>query len=178
VIPLGYLYKNIMPAAGVVDVPTIVEVHSASSCISPLPFDHVPYWRHNDNFMFDTPGALRALAHDVGADLSKATLFYFASHEQQFDRESRAWVPTRNHEGALAPADATLEGFDVTTHYAGDAIECSPLSCNGLATSFAEEVNPHCLFRTMEAALAAVQSTEFVDAEPGLLSIIGVYTVR
>jgi hypothetical protein len=51
----------------------------------------------------------------------------------------------------------------------------SPLSRNGVAAEV--ETNQHCLFRTLDEALAALASGAFNECEPGPYRIYAVYSV-
>jgi hypothetical protein len=67
-----------------------------------------------------------------------------------------------------------LEGYDVTTFFVGTSPECSPLSCNCLATEIS--VNGHCLFDTFEQAVQALEAGKLDNSEPGPFRIFAVYT--
>ena len=73
------------------------------------------------------------------------------------------------------PIDKHLEGFDVTTFTAHTSPECSPLSCNHLATTI--QVNRHCLFNTFEEAKEALEGGLFENSESGPYRIFAVYTL-
>ena len=68
-----------------------------------------------------------------------------------------------------------IEGFDVTTFSGHNEPECSPLSCNALATDIS--VNQHCLFNTFAEAKAAIERGFFKNSEPGPYRIFAVYTI-
>jgi len=70
---------------------------------------------------------------------------------------------------------SALEGFDVATFFAGNSAECSPLSCNGVASEI--ETNRHCLLNSFEAAEDALNSGKFAVGEPGPHRIFAGYSV-
>jgi hypothetical protein len=71
--------------------------------------------------------------------------------------------------------DKSLRGFDVTTFSLNNSPECSPLSCNSLATSI--PVNEHCLFNAFAEAKEALEAGLFENSEPGPYRVFAVYTV-
>jgi hypothetical protein len=75
----------------------------------------------------------------------------------------------------LAPTFRQLEGYDVATFSQGNCPECSPLSCNHLATESA--VNTHCLIASLDDAKTHLEDGQFNDSEPGPYRIIAVYTM-
>ena len=65
----------------------------------------------------------------------------------------------------LPGSDFEPLGFDVVSKSITDFFECSPLSCNGKATTFS--VNAHCLFDALEDAIAAAEAFSKEEPEPG-----------
>jgi hypothetical protein len=100
--------------------------------------------------------------------------------EKEYNENSKEWstfepeasFPTHVHE----PVSAKLVGYDVTTFWVHTSPECSPLSCNSLATEIA--VNCHCLFDTFEQAVEALEAGKFDDSEPGPFRVFAVYRVE
>lgn len=163
------------PPAG---MPAVVrDVHSMSSHVSPDFTDYVPLWRHNGWWLFDDPVVPRAMAREAGLDLSALTLFYYEYAPEEYDDASRTWHPIAPEPGlpvAVAPpARAHPSGYDVVTFSFGNAPECSPLSCNGVAAEIA--VNAHCLLDSYGAARAALETGAFADTEPGPFRIVAVH---
>lgn len=68
-----------------------------------------------------------------------------------------------------------LEGYDVVTFVAQTAPECSPLSCNSLASEI--ETNSRCLLQSVEQAQELLENGTFDDSEPGPYRIFAVYSV-
>ena len=65
------------------------------------------------------------------------------------------------------PAGFTTIGFDSASRssVSGLSLECSPLSCNGLAAEL--PVNEHCLFPTLDDAIAGAVRFAVEQPEPG-----------
>lgn len=161
------------------DVPGVVDIYSLSSCISEDFADYITSWKHNGYWLFDSPAAICAVAEALGVSLEGTMLFYYEVHAFEFDQERGEWAPFEPESSFATsiapPTNPTLEGFDVVSFFARSSPECSPLSCNGLASAL--PVNGHCLFSTLEEALAHVQSGAFAHGEPGPLRIFAVYSV-
>jgi hypothetical protein len=158
---------------------SVDDVFSVSNCISDAFCDYTNLWKHNGYWLFDSPALVREVADAVGADLAETTLFYYEAHELEYVQNSKSWRPFNPEEcGQVAvepPANASLEGFDVVTFFAGSSPECSPLSCNDLAGS--APVNRHCLFGSLSEAFAAIEGGLFSSGERGPLRVFSVYTV-
>jgi hypothetical protein len=178
-IPAGYLYKRVVARPEWLNAPHVENVYSLSSCISDNFADAVQFWRRNGYWLFDTPDVMEAIAAAESIDLSRHALFYYEFHELEFDERQRRWWPfdpiphTWTH--VLAPRRKDLRGFDVTGFSARTAPECSPLSCNGLASEL--PVNRHCLLETLDEARDALERGAFDNTEPGPFRIVAVYTV-
>ena len=76
----------------------------------------------------------------------------------------------------MVPEASVLEGYDVVTFYAQTSPECSPLSCNSLASEV--ETNSHCLLKSFEDARMLLENGTFNDSEPGPRRIFAVYSVE
>ena len=102
---------------------------------------------------------------------------HYEVFEKEYDEDSKEWS-TFEPEASFpthveVPENANLVGYDVTTFTVGTSPECSPLSCNSLATEIA--VNRHCLFDTFEQAVEALEAGKFDDSEPGPFRVFAVY---
>lgn len=178
-IPVGYLYKNVAQRPQWLQAASVSDIHSLSGCISEDFADYINYWKHNGYWLFDAPQIIEEIAKEAGIDLSESTLFYYEAYEYEFNEQTKCWsafLPeTAFTTEVQIPDDKHLSGFDVTTFMARTSPECSPLSCNGLATGIA--VNEHCLFSSFEEAKAALENGLFNNSEPGPYRIFAVYTV-
>ena len=178
--PIGYMYKRVSEAPQWLNTPHIADIYSLSSCISQNFAEYIKFWRHNGYWLFDSPAIIRSLADEYAISLAGMKLFYYEAHDLEYNDISGKWVsfePEQSFETKVqAPIATSLEGFDVTTFYAGTSPECSPLSCNGLAAEIA--TNSHCLFPTVEAAVCGLEKGRFKNTEPGPYRIIGIYSVH
>jgi hypothetical protein len=175
--PAGYLYKFVASRPGWLEAPAVADICSISGCISRPFSDYINHWKHNGYWLFDSPAVMDQIAQQEGADLSQAMLFYYEVHEEEFDGTARQWkafAPEASFATAVQePRTKQCLGYDVATFWAGNAPECSPLSCNAIATDLA--VNAHCLFASLEDAKDAVDGGAFANAEPGPYRIFAVY---
>jgi hypothetical protein len=132
-----------------------------------------------DYWLFDSPALMQEIAREHDIDLSGTTLFYYEVFEKQFDGQSKEWSSFQPEPSFSTdvekPNSARLQGYDVTTFCTGTNPECSPLSCNGLATKIT--TNRHCLFDSFEQAKHSLDAGEFDHAEPGPFRIFAVYTL-
>jgi hypothetical protein len=69
-------------------------------------------------------------------------------------RHGRCWAEPSFPTQVIVPPEKVLDGYDVVSFHAGTSAECSPLSCDGLATEV--ETNSHCLLATLELHPAVV----------------------
>lgn len=177
--PAGYMLKKIANRPEWIQAESVVDVCSLSNCISASFADYIKFWKHNANWLFDSPELLQELTDAEQIDRSALCLFYYEVFEKEFDEETKQWstihldpsIPTEVRE----PQEKQLLGFDLTSFSVGTSPECSPLSCNGLSKDIA--VNQHCLFNTFEEAVNAVESGKFANSEPGPFRIFAVYRI-
>jgi hypothetical protein len=141
--------------------------------------DYIQFWRHNGYWLFDNPGIIQELALENSVDLAGLRFFYYEVYEKEFDEKRKNWqtfgaqpFPTQ----VLPPTTKVLQGYDVVTFSVGTNPECSPLSCNHLASEI--KTNAHCLLESFEEARENLESGKFDHAEPGPLRIFAVYTIE
>jgi len=175
--PAGYLYKFVSLRPDWLKAPAVVDICSISGCISSCFADYIDHWQHNGYWLFDSPAIMEQIAQQDGIDLKQATLFYYEVHEEEFDQVTGQWKPFAPEASLVTavqkPQIKQCLGYDVATFWAGNAPECSPLSCNAIATDLA--VNAHCLFASFEEAENAIESGAFSNSEPGPYRIFAVY---
>ncbi len=167
-IPVGYVAKRSCGKPAVFKMPSVADIYSVSSCVNDnFAADYVRLWKHNGNWLFDSPEIIQKVAKENGIDLEGTLLFYYEVHEMEFDGERwRAFGPAPSISINIEhPLQKRLEGFDVVTFYAGSSPECSPLSCNGLADEI--PTNSHCLLESFEVAESCLNSGKFAKGEPG-----------
>lgn len=170
--------KRVVPRPDWLQVPGVQDIYSVSNCMSPAFMDYLSFWRHNGYWFFDHPGIIRELARESLVGLGNLTFFYYEVYEREFDGELRQWrsfqpsdFPTR----IIPPANKDFQGFDVVTFSLGTSPECSPLSCNHLASLM--QTNSHCLLGSFEDATTHLEAGRFDQGEPGPFRIFAVYAV-
>lgn len=177
-IAVGYLAKRVVQRPDWLKAPTVKDIYSVSSCISGNFMDYIRFWRHNGYWLFDNQEIIRELALENRVELENLTFFYYEVYEQEFDEESKQWSgfePEAFPTNVIPPIRREFHGCDVVTFSAGTNPECSPLSCNHLASKI--NINSHCLFDTFEEARKSLESGKFVGGEPGPFRIFAVYTL-
>ena len=179
-IPVGYMYKTVVVRPDWLNADTVLDVYSVSNCISHDFADYITYWKHNGYWLFNSPQVIEEIARKETIDLFGMTLFYYEVYEYEFDEDSNEWSaftpePSFTTDVQL-PVAKSLEGFDVVAFSAHTSPECSPLSCNLLATRI--PVNEHCLLNALEEAKGALEGGLFQKSEPGPYRIFAVYTVN
>jgi len=177
-IPAGFMAKKVRPAPEWLKAGAALDVYSVSNCLSEAFCDYSGHWKHNGYWLFDSPAAIHEVAQAESVDLSECAVFYYEVHEQQFDerRKIREWFgPLDALETRVAVPEARqLEGYDVVSVSGGNAPECSPLSCNGLASSI--PVNRHCLLASLDEAKDLLERDVFVNCEPGPYRVFAVFS--
>jgi hypothetical protein len=174
--PAGYMAKRISGVPDGFGVAGVVDIYSVSACLSRAFADYVEFFAHNAFGLFDTVEAIRRLVAERSIDLGGTRLFYYETHEDQFDENGHPSPIGYAPAGVAPPARRQLAGFDVVSFSMGHLPECSPLSCNGLAKAM--PVNRHCLFDSVEDAIAHLRSGAFRNSEPGPYRVMAVYTIE
>jgi|SRR5579863_9904033 len=178
-IPVGYLAKRgvTVPKALVSFLPGVKDVFSVSSCVNDDFADYIDYWKHNGYWLFDSPEIIRELCREQSIGLEGTLLFFYEAFEQEFhDGSWRGFGPEPSMSTQVVlPAQKQLEGFDVVTFWAGNAPECSPLSCNNLGDEL--PINEHCLLQSIESAQRALEDGAFEKGESGPYRIYAVNSV-
>ena len=178
-ISAGYLAKRIAQRPDWLQVPEVEDIYSVSNCISDYFMDYIKFWRHNGYWFFDNPEIIKELALANGVAVKDLTFFYYEVYEEEFHEEQKAWTSFEGESfptNVIQPARKALHGYDVVTFSVGTIPECSPLSCNHLASEI--RTNSHCLLESFEEAKENLESGKFDKGEPGPLRIFAVYTVE
>ena len=141
----------------------VTAIRSASSCISQAPFDA----RFPDvaGAFWTLPTIAEAAATVPADEREQHEIHAYRMLPALFDNGMRRPFEMPPIEVEPLPAGYISAGFDAVScvHYERQ-IECSPLSCNCMASEY--EVNEHCLLPTLEAAEAA--ALWFSDARSGV----------
>lgn len=179
-IPVGYMAKRVSIRPEWLQSERIVDVYSVSNCVSNDFADYINYWKHNGYWFFDSPEVIQQLAQENAIYLQGTRLFYYEVHELEFDEVRSQWTNFKPEPSfttkVVVPSRTVLEGYDVVTFSARTSAECSPLSCNALATEV--ETNQHCLLASLEQAQQLVESGKFKNTEPGPYRVFAVYSVE
>jgi hypothetical protein len=176
--PAGFLAKRIVARPDWLNAANVRDIYSLSGCVSPDFADYVEYWKHNGFWLFDSPEIIHDIARQHSIDLVGTILFYYEIYEKEFD--GQAWQPFEPDSppgtNVIVPTEKRLEGFDVVTFSNRALPECSPLSCNHLASEV--PTNSHCLFDSFDEAERLITNGFFNDSEPGPYRIFSVYSVN
>ncbi len=179
-IELGYMAKRILLRPDWLDVPNVHDVYAVSDCISKNFCDDIGSWKHNGFWFFDSPALIQGIAAENDIDLTDAILVYYRGHEAQFDADRNLW--TDYHADAdirtavSPPTSGNVLGYDVVTYSMQNSPECSPLSCNSVASDV--RVNEHCLIDSLDDAIERLENGAFNHSEPGPFRIIAVTAVE
>ena len=177
-IPVGYMAKKVVQRPDWLKVPNVYDIYSVSSCFSRNFMDYINFWRHNGYWFFDTPRTIRELSQENKVDLKDLTFFYYEVYEKEFDEEQKTWLffePEEFPTHVILPTHREFHGYDVVTFSMGTNPECSPLSCNHLASEI--RTNAHCLLESFEETKKRLEVGRFDHAEPGPFRIFAVYTI-
>jgi hypothetical protein len=175
--PAGYMAKRVAARPDWLPAERVSSIYSVSGCVSNDFADYINFWKHNGYWLFDSPEAILEIAREQGIDLAETVLFFYEVHELQFD--SGEWMrfepePSFGTNVSL-PEARVFEGYDVVSFAARTSPECSPLSCNSLASEV--ETNSRCLLQSFEQARTLLENGTFSDSEPGPYRIFAVYSV-
>ncbi|MEN8219225.1 MAG: hypothetical protein ABFS56_23260 [Pseudomonadota bacterium] len=179
-IPVGYMAKRVATKPDWLKTSQVEDIYSVSSCISEDFCDYINYWKHNGYWLFDSPETIKTLAKKNNIALSKTTMFYYEAYELQSYEDEPIWEEYYPEDSfstnVVEPKEKTLMGYDVVSFYAGNAPECSYLSCNQMAEKI--EVNRHCLLETLDKAKELINKKAFIGGEPGPCRIFAVFKVE
>ena len=179
-IPVGYMAKRVSVRPDWIKAERVADVYSVSGCVSEDFCDYINYWKHNGYWFFDSPETIVQLAQKNAIDLTGTKLFFYEVHELEFDDVEGHWAAFQPEPSfttqVVPPADAVLEGYDVVTFSMRTSAECSPLSCNSLATEV--ETNQHGLLPSFERAQRLLEEGRFKNTEPGPYRIFAVYSTQ
>jgi hypothetical protein len=179
-IPVGYMAKRVTTRPEWIKADCVADIYSVSGCISSDFADYIKYWKHNGYWYFDTPQLILELAQKHSIDLNGKKLFFYEAYEREFDDGRGNWMdfePDRAFKTrVLLPTFRELEGYDVVTFSLKTSAECSPLSCNSLATDV--RTNQHCLLPSLDSARQLLEAGKFKNTEPGPFRIFAVYSTE
>jgi hypothetical protein len=173
----GYLAKRVAQEPAGLPAGSVTSICSVSGCISKNFADYIRFWKHNGYWLFDSPEVIIHISRENNIDLGGTELSFYECHELQFD--SGEWTPFEPEPSfatkVSVPEARVLEGYDVVTFHLQTSPECSPLSCNSLASQV--ETNSRCLLESCEQARKLLEDGAFNHSEPGPYRIFAVYSV-
>jgi hypothetical protein len=173
---VGYFAKTLVrPPAGF-GGPLVDFVCSVSDCdcVTRSPDGWIGRWLHNDLWLFDTLATLeQVIPVDRAADYLRYGLRTLPVSFDE-DRELPLDVSTVHPEPI--PGRFVRLGFDLCSRSLGHGLECSPLSCNGMAA--AGQVNRFCLVDTFDQALDLARLFGRQRPAPGPYVLLEVWADR
>jgi hypothetical protein len=176
-VPAGYMAKRVVARPEWLGAARVDSIYSVSGCISQYFADYIDFWQHNGYWLFDSPEIIVDIARKNSINLAETMLFFYEVHERQF--LSGKWTSFEPEPSisthVSVPEAMALEGFDVVNFTAQTSPECSPLSCNALASEV--ETNERCLLRSFEQARTLLERGVFNHSEPGPYRIFAVHSV-
>jgi hypothetical protein len=166
VIDGGYFARRVKPRPDHLDAPGVREICSVSECMSPGADDWIAAWRHNGLGWFNrVADALSVVPEEQRHEFR---VFAYRVHPEVFRAGKRIELslPADVRPEPLPPGFSPI-GFDSASKSSAEglSLECSPLSCNGLAVELT--VNEHCLFPSLDDAIAAAKRFAAEQPEPG-----------
>ena len=164
-IDVGYFVKRVESRPEWLQAAGVVEICSVSNCVSQPPDDWIDRWLHNDLGFFDRVSDAMAIVPPD--DRSAYRLFAYRLYPARFQNGSpQPFVVPATVADPVLPAFRSL-GFDAVSKSMDSILgfECSPLSCNSMAAEVG--TNEHCLFESLEAAIAGATRFSVEQPEPG-----------
>lgn len=173
----GYMAKRVVARPEWLPTKRVSSIYSVSGCISQNFADYIDFWKHNGYWLFNSPEAIIAVARENKIDLAGTLLFFYEVFDRQFDAgEWARFEPEPSFRTDVdVPEMKMFEGYDVVSFATQTSPECSPLSCNALASEV--DTNTRCLLPSLEQTRTLLENGTFTNSEPGPYRIFGVYSV-
>jgi len=179
-ISVDYMAKCVSVRPEWIKAEPVADIYSVSGCVSKDFADYINYWKHNGYWFFDSPEIILQLGQQKSIDLTGTRLFFYEVHELEFDDVENQWTSFKPEPSlpthVVVPTEKVLEAYDVVGFSGSASAECSPLSCNSLATEV--ETNQHWLLASFERAQKLLEEGKFKNTEPGPYRIFGVYSTE
>ncbi len=150
----------------------VTEICSVSNCINHQPEGWIETWLHNDWGFFNRVSDTISMCEEP----REFTVYAYRLWPQRFLSGA-----VENLVLAALPVEPVPEnfgslGFDVVSKSVSSFFECSPLSCNGLASE--APVNAYCLLDDLEEAIAFAERCAKEQPEPGSYYVLEVLRAR
>jgi len=172
-IDAGYSRKRIVTRPKEIDAPQVREVCSVSEHISSGPDDWEESWIHNEFGWFNSIADATRVVPEPDRPAYRLFAYRVAPHVYRGGDCIDLQIPA-NVRPVPIPVDFVSLGFDAVSKSDASVLgfECSPLSCNYLASEI--PTNEFCLFQSAEAASAGAERFSRGGAEPGDYYVIQV----
>jgi hypothetical protein len=172
-IDAGYFRKRIVTCPKEIDAPQVREVCSVSDHISSGPDGWVECWIHNDFGWFNSVADATRVVPQPDRPAYRLFAYRVAPYIYRGGDRIDLQVPADVRPESI-PVDFVSRGFDAASKSDASVLglECSPLSCNYLASEI--PTNEFCLFPSVEAASAGAERFSRGGAEPGDYYVIQV----
>ena len=167
---IGYVCKQLKPPPPEFEPRGLREIASVSNCIVDRPDGWLTLWRHNDWFLYDSPDLAREVARDCQAYDWPVSAYLVKPIEYRPEGEVSFSVAST---AQPIPSYFQLLGWDVASRCFTPEFECSPLSCNGLATEVG--VNELCLLESEDEAVAFARRCAAEQPEPGTYFVVEIW---
>ncbi len=182
---LGYQAKERLPKPDWLNVATVEEIASVSTCIARAPDQ---FWTDNVFIMMgynETPELARqSITDNASYTINAYRILLFTADAGNFRRMTTleltnfgvSPLPGTIEQGvrpAPIPSDFEFLGYDAVSDSGGCNLGCSPLSCNHMAEKI--RVNRFCLIDRLEDAIAAARRFSIGEAEPGTYYVVEVW---
>ena len=168
---IGYFPKKVASRPAWLQAPAVREICSVSECIATGPEGWISRWAHNELWMYDSEQLAESVI-PAAAEADAFRLYAYRLLPVLFRAGAQEPLEVPRLTPHPLPATFASLGFDVVSRSVGTAFECSPLSCNGMATQF--EVNEHCLVPTPEGAVEFARWCADEEPEPGPYVVVEV----
>jgi hypothetical protein len=172
-IDAGYFRKRIVTRPKEIDAPRVREVCSVSDHISSGPDGWLECWIHNEFGWFNSVADATRVVPQPDQAAYRLFAYRVAPYIYRSGDRLDLQVPADVRPVPI-PVDFVSRGFDAVSKTDGPTrgLECSPLSCNYLASEI--PTNEFCLFPSLEAAAAGAERFSRGGAEPGDYYVIQV----
>lgn len=168
---IGYFAKRTLKNPADFKTKGVEEVCSVSTCLSKAPEGWLEHSLHNELGIYDTP----ELAIYVVPEPVRHEFELFAYRIFPFQFINGQMQPFAPPELPVEPLSLSFErlGYDVVNRDRNGNFECSPLSCNHMATHFS--VTRLCLLKDADVAFGLATGLKKGQCKPGPYFVIEVW---